>query len=107
MCPARTIDGRDVVIRIVSFGNEGINHRVALERLSTGNTASLIGNHTVPVLQWLNLDNITFGVLPMLSRRDPTHTYCYENVEDVLKTMVQMLEVRPRPRNDTFVLKFH
>ncbi|KZV90524.1 hypothetical protein EXIGLDRAFT_720299 [Exidia glandulosa HHB12029] len=92
VCPGRTSDGRDVVIRIVSIGDEGLNHRVALERLSTGNVASLIGNHTVPVLQWLELENVTFAVQPLLSPSDPLSMYAYEDVEDLLKTMVQMLE---------------
>ncbi|KZV85653.1 hypothetical protein EXIGLDRAFT_837775 [Exidia glandulosa HHB12029] len=92
MCPARTADCRDVLIRIVSMGDEGLNHRTALERLSTGNVASVIGNHAVPVLQWLTLEHITFAVLPLLSQVDPVRYYCYEDVDDVLKTMIQMLE---------------
>lgn len=93
LCPGRTKDGRDVVIRITSIGDDSANHRLALERLSTGNVASLIGNHTVPVLQWLTLENIKFAVQPMLSPEDPTSEYCYEDVEDLLRTMLQMLEV--------------
>ncbi|KZV83852.1 hypothetical protein EXIGLDRAFT_807812 [Exidia glandulosa HHB12029] len=92
VCPGRTTDGRDVVIRITSIGDDCAHHRIALKRLATGNVATLIGNHTVPVLQWLTLENITFAVQPMLSWEDPTSEYCYEDVEDLLKTMIQMLE---------------
>lgn len=62
-------------MRIVSIKDDGINHVQALQRLATGNVASVIGNHTIPVLQWLKLDAITFAVFPMLSSIDPSLYY--------------------------------
>ncbi|KZW04409.1 hypothetical protein EXIGLDRAFT_635957 [Exidia glandulosa HHB12029] len=92
LCAARTVDGRDVVISIVAIGKEGTNHLEALRRLATGNVASVIGNHTVPVLQWLTLEHITFAVHPYLSSTDPTTRYFYENTGDLLRHLLQMLE---------------
>ncbi|KZW04407.1 hypothetical protein EXIGLDRAFT_828279 [Exidia glandulosa HHB12029] len=92
LCAARTVDGRDVVIRIVCIGEEGLNHLEALRRLATGNIASVIGNHTIPVLQWLTLEHITFAVHPYLSSTDPTNLYFYENTGDLLRHLLQMLE---------------
>ncbi|KZW04408.1 hypothetical protein EXIGLDRAFT_828280 [Exidia glandulosa HHB12029] len=92
LCPARTIDGRDVVIRIVRIGDEGKHHEEALRRLATGNVASVIGNHTAPVLQWLSLNAITFAVFPYLSSSDPTCLYLYEDTRDLLGHLDQMLE---------------
>ncbi|EJD54048.1 hypothetical protein AURDEDRAFT_180402 [Auricularia subglabra TFB-10046 SS5] len=92
LCPARTTDGRDVIIRVVSIGEEGAHHRKALERLATGNIASVIGNHTVPVLQWLKLEDIVFAVFPLLSFMDPTVTFTFEDARDLLAHLHQMLE---------------
>ncbi|KZW02371.1 hypothetical protein EXIGLDRAFT_829266 [Exidia glandulosa HHB12029] len=90
--PARTTDGRDVIIRLVSIGDSGANHREALQRLATGNVASVIGNHCVPVLQWIVLEDIHFAVQPLLSYIDQSTLYCYENVQDLINTIHQMLE---------------
>lgn len=91
--PARTGDGRDVIIRLVTLGGVGLQHREAMLRLGTGNIASVIGNHTVPVLQWLHLDDLSFAVLPFLLGTDPTWFYLYENLHDLLKSVIQMCEV--------------
>lgn len=85
------------MIRIVSIGSYGQQHKSALMRLATGNVASVIGNHVAPVLQWLTMDDITFAVFPYLSTSDPSDTYLYENVQDLLKHVYQMLEVRSFP----------
>ncbi|EJD54038.1 hypothetical protein AURDEDRAFT_157291 [Auricularia subglabra TFB-10046 SS5] len=92
ICPARTADGRDVVIRLITIGDDGKDHKEALERLSTGNVASVIGNHAVPVLQWLHLDELTFAVFPYLSTLDPTPLYAFENLQDMTRHLLQMLE---------------
>ncbi|KZW02847.1 hypothetical protein EXIGLDRAFT_828981 [Exidia glandulosa HHB12029] len=92
LCPARTRDGRDVMLRVISIGASGIQHKRALERVSTGNVASVIGNHAIPVLQWLTLNDITFAVFPMLSVFDAAMVYDFQNVGELMETMVQMLE---------------
>lgn len=94
VCPARTLDGRDVVIRIVSIGGEGLGHVEALKRLASGNVASVIGNHAAPVLQWLETEGYTFAVLPYLSTSDPSHICLFENTRDLIAQLHQMLEVR-------------
>ncbi|KZV92664.1 hypothetical protein EXIGLDRAFT_768777 [Exidia glandulosa HHB12029] len=92
LCPARTIDSRDVVIRIISIDDDGLQQKQALERLATGNVASVIGNHAIPVLQWLKFENITFAVFPFLSSQDPSSTWGWEDVSDLLDSIVQMVE---------------
>lgn len=93
MCPARTLDGRDVVIRIVSIGPEGTSHRESLKRLASGNIASVIGNHAAPVLQWLETNGFTFAAFPYLSTLEPS-LFLFENTGDLLREAQQMLEVR-------------
>ncbi|KZV92670.1 hypothetical protein EXIGLDRAFT_674856, partial [Exidia glandulosa HHB12029] len=92
LCPGRTIDGRDVMIRIVSIGDEKSQQQIALERLASGNVASVIGNHAIPVLQWLKFENVTFAILPYLSIADPTGYWPWENVDDLFDSLTQMIE---------------
>lgn len=92
MCPARTTDGRDVMIKVVAMGDRGLNHKEALQRLASGNIASVIGNHTVPVLQWIERGSTTFAVLPYLSKDDLSTVYLYENTKDLIDHLLQMLE---------------
>lgn len=92
ICPARTMDGQDVMIRLVSIGADGARHREALERLSTGHTASLIGNHCIPVLKWITLEHICFAVHPLLSFSDMNISCAHENIGDLTGTLRQMLE---------------
>lgn len=81
------------MIKVVSIGNDGAQHREALERLATGHTAALIGNHCVPVLKWITLRHIRFVVMPLLSLFDMTFQYAYEDIGDFINTLHQMLEV--------------
>lgn len=80
--------------RIVSIGDDGVHQRRALERLATGHIASVFGNHCAPVLQWLTYENVTFAIFPMLSNGDPSGQWAWEDVGDVLDSVLQMIEVR-------------
>ncbi|EJD39013.1 hypothetical protein AURDEDRAFT_171812, partial [Auricularia subglabra TFB-10046 SS5] len=92
ICPARTTDGQDVMIKVISIGADGAHHREVLERLATGRTATLIGNHCIPVLKWITLEHICFAIHPLLSYWDMNYQYAYENLGDLVGTIHQMLE---------------
>lgn len=62
-------------------------------RLATGNTASVIGNHSIPVLQWLHFEDLTFAIFPFLLSWDSTLIYLYEDTKDILDTVLQLCEV--------------
>lgn len=86
------------MIRVISIGDDGASHHDALKRLATGNVASVIGNHCAPVLEWLYWNDVSFAVFPYLSAIDPTRYWIYEDVEDLLKHLLQMFEVSGRRR---------
>ncbi|KAF9019709.1 hypothetical protein BDZ89DRAFT_310140 [Hymenopellis radicata] len=50
ICPARTAQNHDVMIRLVAVGASGEQHSRALDRLGATPLASLPQNHALPVL---------------------------------------------------------
>ncbi|KAF8510425.1 kinase-like domain-containing protein [Hysterangium stoloniferum] len=90
ICPARTLDDRDVLIRLVAKGDNGLNHLEALRRLAVGNVGSRGDNHTVPVLRLITLEDMTFAVFPLMA--------CgfiagwYYQLHEVIDATIQLLE---------------
>ncbi|EIM86139.1 uncharacterized protein STEHIDRAFT_122114, partial [Stereum hirsutum FP-91666 SS1] len=72
MCPARTTDGRDVMIRLVCISGDpspsGARHLSILRQIAKGHVACIGNNHIVPVLQELTDTErgLTFVVQPKL-----------------------------------------
>ncbi|KZT34956.1 hypothetical protein SISSUDRAFT_223602 [Sistotremastrum suecicum HHB10207 ss-3] len=64
--PARTSEFRDVVIRLIRKGDEGLEHLDALRAVAKGELSFHVNNHCVPVLQELTLEDMTFVVFPLL-----------------------------------------
>ncbi|KAK0462595.1 uncharacterized protein EV420DRAFT_1525773 [Desarmillaria tabescens] len=67
-CPARTCWNQDVILRLISIDGDisGVEHHLALKRLSTGEDSFRGRNHALPVLQELKYEGLTFVVFPMM-----------------------------------------
>ncbi|KAF8514690.1 hypothetical protein BU17DRAFT_52359 [Hysterangium stoloniferum] len=90
MCPARTLDDRDVLIRLVAKGQDGLNHLEALRRLAVGNVGSRGDNHTVPVLRLISLADMTFAVFPLMG--DRFIIPWYHQLHETTDAAMQLLE---------------
>ncbi|KAF8520610.1 kinase-like domain-containing protein [Hysterangium stoloniferum] len=90
MCPARTLDDRDVLIKLVAKGNDGLNHLEALRRLAIGSVGSRGDNHTVPVLRIITLEDMTFVIFPLMA---PGFTLgWYNQLHETIDAATQLLE---------------
>ncbi|KAI0707969.1 kinase-like domain-containing protein [Earliella scabrosa] len=61
---ARTVEGRDVIIRVLAIGSEGREHIDLLDVVARGPMSLISMNHTLPLLELIELDDIVFGVFP-------------------------------------------
>jgi hypothetical protein len=92
MCPARTLDDRDVLIRLVAKGDDGLNHLEALRRLAIGSVGSRGDNHTVPVLRIITLGDMTFAIFPLMASGFTDGWY--NQLHETIDAATQLLEVR-------------
>jgi len=66
-CPARTSDGRDVLIRLIAVGSDREeDYQKAMDRLAVGTTAALGDNHVLPILDKIEHDDMLFHVFPLM-----------------------------------------
>ncbi|PIL28181.1 hypothetical protein GSI_09718 [Ganoderma sinense ZZ0214-1] len=91
---ARTPDGRDVVFRVLAIGEEGREHVDLLKTLARGTYSLISANHTLPLLELIELDDITFGVFPKVafSCSELYHGWAESSVGDILEMIAQCLE---------------
>nr|VWP02319.1 Serine/threonine-protein kinase SMU1 (EC [Ganoderma boninense] len=91
---ARAPDGRDVVFRVLAVGEEGREHVDLLKTLARGTYSLISANHTLPLLELIELDDITFGVFPKVafSCSDLYHSWAESSVGDILEMIAQCLE---------------
>ncbi|KAH9848836.1 kinase-like domain-containing protein [Lenzites betulinus] len=91
---ARTADGRDVVIRVVCVGNEGQNHVNVLKHLARGRFSQATPNHTVPLFELIELEDITFAIFPRIgfSMAEIIFSDMQNSVGDFLDMIMQCLE---------------
>nr|VWO99832.1 Uncharacterized protein [Ganoderma boninense] len=91
---ARTSDGRDVVLKVLAIGNQGKEHLEILDMLARGPYSLITANHTLPLLELIVLDDITFGVFPKVgySCSEMYGGWAKSSVRDVLEMIVQCLE---------------
>jgi hypothetical protein len=94
-CPARSKEGRDVVIRVMVVRDEGWDHLRILRRLATGPQSMLVKNHIIPLLQELSYQDMIFGVFPRMavSMDRSVCSWPKNSVEDILDMICQALEV--------------
>ncbi|KIM79840.1 hypothetical protein PILCRDRAFT_10019 [Piloderma croceum F 1598] len=61
---ARTSDGRDILIHLISKGKQGLQDLDILQYVATGHREFLGNNHRLPMLRMLVLEDMTFAVFP-------------------------------------------
>lgn len=72
----------------------GEGHLTALRRLAMGNDAARGDNHTLPVLQELTYNGMTFAVFPLVSPSNGFERPWYYNFWEAVDAVEQVLEVR-------------
>ncbi|KAL1937618.1 hypothetical protein VTO73DRAFT_13004 [Trametes versicolor] len=91
---AQAADGRSVVIRVLAMGDEGREHVDILKLIARGAYSLLSLNHTVPLLELLEFEDITFGVFPKIGTdmRVLSGEWNQNSVGDILDMIMQCLE---------------
>jgi serine/threonine protein kinase len=90
-CIARTSDGRDVLIRLITKGGKGLEGLDVLQHIATGHRAFLGDNHCLPMLRTLVLEDMTFGVF-LFMNTGFSYPWYYD-VEEVFNAVLQVLQV--------------
>lgn len=88
--PARSREGKDVLIRIVAKGEEGREHLKILRTLARDTSPE---NHALPLLAVLEKDDMAFAVFPLITAN--MHLPWYYTVAEVFQFVREVLEVRP------------
>ena len=93
--PARTRDGLDVVIRVIVIGDEGRNHLKILRTIATGEKSMFSNNHTLPMFQEFQFEDIIFGIFPKVGGEllSAYGFWAKNSVGDIIEMLMQMLEV--------------
>ncbi len=89
-----------MVLRVLAIGEEGRDHVDLLKRFARGPYSLISANHTLPLLGLIDLDEITFAVLPKVGYAcsDVYNTWAESSVGDILDMIAQCLEVRGSPK---------
>ncbi|KAJ3017152.1 hypothetical protein NUW54_g650 [Trametes sanguinea] len=92
---AQAADGRSVVIRVLAIGKVGRRHIDILKIAGRGPYSLVTWNHTIPLLDLIDFEDITFGVFPKVG---DTLVAAYDgwaenSLGDVLDMILQCLEV--------------
>ncbi|KAI0757695.1 kinase-like domain-containing protein [Daedaleopsis nitida] len=93
-CHAATADdGRLVVLRILKVGEQGQQHLDVLRYLARGPLSLYSHNHALPLLQEIQVDDMTFGVFPYVGGavRDAYSCWPKNSVGDLVDMILQML----------------
>ncbi|PIL28155.1 hypothetical protein GSI_09692 [Ganoderma sinense ZZ0214-1] len=91
---ARGPDAQDVVLRVLAIGEDGKEHVDLLKTVARSSWSLVNSNHTLPLLDLLALDDITFGVFPMVgySCSEVYGGWAKSSVRDILEVIAQCLE---------------
>ncbi|KAF8161987.1 kinase-like domain-containing protein [Pholiota molesta] len=91
---ARTRDGHDVGIRVITINNEGHDHLRILRKVATGLNSLFSNNHVLPMLSEFQFEDIIFGIFPKVGAelRDLYGNWARNSAGDVVEVMMQMLE---------------
>ncbi|KAK7440998.1 hypothetical protein VKT23_016779 [Stygiomarasmius scandens] len=92
--PARTTEGQDVMVRIISINRAGSEHLDILRRIATGQASLISGNHSLPLLREIKYNNVIFGVFPLVgsSLDEASLLWVQNSVGDVMDMILQALE---------------
>ena len=93
---ARGSNGQDVILRVLAIGEDGKEHVDLLHTLARGSSSLFSSNHALPLLEVIELDDITVGVFPKVSYScsDVYGSWAQSSVGDILEVVAQCLEVR-------------
>ncbi|KAJ6600775.1 hypothetical protein B0H10DRAFT_2320126, partial [Mycena sp. CBHHK59/15] len=91
---ARLKNGQDVVIRVMVIKNEGHEHLVLLKRIAMGPYSLFSDNHTLPMHDVTQFEDIHFGIFPLVGARvrEAFGSWAKNSVGDVLDMLLQALE---------------
>ncbi|KAI0647603.1 kinase-like domain-containing protein [Trametes meyenii] len=92
--PARSADGRDVVIRVVCVASQGQSHLQVLQYLSRGLCSQATPNHSIPLFELFEFEDIIFGVFPRIGTTmlDAYDSWPENSVGDIIDMIMQCLE---------------
>ena len=66
-CPARSRDGNDVIIQIITAGGQGDKDLKILKRLAADVESLQSDNHVLPMLEEFAFQDIAFGIFPRIA----------------------------------------
>ncbi|THU93588.1 hypothetical protein K435DRAFT_903331, partial [Dendrothele bispora CBS 962.96] len=91
---AQNKEGSSVVIRVISIKQDGLEHLDILRKLATGHSSLLVENHTLPMLQELQHQDIIFGIFPLVGAdmRMSIGFWAENSVGDIMDMLMQALE---------------
>ncbi len=80
---------------MLKIGEEGRQHLDLLRYLARAPPALFSTNHTLPLLQEIEFEDITFGVFPRVGQgmTEAYHFWAKNSVGDLIEMVLQMLEV--------------
>ncbi|KAI0647600.1 kinase-like domain-containing protein [Trametes meyenii] len=92
--PARSVDGRDVVVRVICVGSEGKNHLEVLKCMSRGLCSQATPNHALPLIELFQLEDVVLGVFPRVGHTllGLYDSWAENSVGDVVDVIMQCLE---------------
>ncbi|KAJ6611684.1 hypothetical protein B0H10DRAFT_349223 [Mycena sp. CBHHK59/15] len=84
----------NVVIRVMVIKNEGYEHLALLKRIAMGPYSLLSDNHTLPMHDVTQFEDIHFGIFPLVGAqvREAFGSWAKNSVGDVLDMLLQALE---------------
>jgi hypothetical protein len=88
----RTHEGQDVIMRVVAVRDNGRKNLDILRVLATAPQVLISANHTLPMIQEVQLEHLTFGVFPLVGYTLDV-SWAKDSVGDILDMLLQVLEV--------------
>ncbi|CAL1711532.1 unnamed protein product [Somion occarium] len=91
---ARTKDGHDVAIRVITVNKDGHEQLNILRKVAASPSSLLSNNHTLPMLRVFEYEDITFGIFPRTAgcMEEAFDSWPKNSVGDVLNMILQALE---------------
>lgn len=86
--PARTTEGKDVLIRLVAKGGQGLQHAKILEALKELDVEE---KHVLPLLELLHHEDMVFAVFPLVASND--NGSWFSDLAEVFDYLQQLFEV--------------
>jgi len=74
--------------------NEGKDHLDILRKIATGPDSYWSNNHTLPMIEEIQFEDIVLGIFPKIGGWLGHHNWAANSVGDMLNIIMQMLEVR-------------